>query len=135
LTCLPGKFAMQNCPPSLTASFYGCSQCHPGNISQRNTCVPRLGCKELEGITVKERLTAGGVKTIFRCQMLILLISRVLLGNKDFVLSRGHVRDDFLHGALMLHQLDGHPRVVKLLGVCEERLETLTPVILKSSSY
>jgi hypothetical protein len=43
-----------------------CKPCPSGQRSENNTCVALLGCTDLEHIAPPTRLTAGGVKTIFK---------------------------------------------------------------------
>ena len=48
----------------------------------------------------------------------------------DVALSKGHVRADFLEGIRVLLALAPHPRIIQPIGVCEDRLELLTMVLI-----
>eukprot|EP00048_Salpingoeca_helianthica_P007005 m.105495 g.105495 ORF g.105495 m.105495 type:complete len:351 (+) comp14196_c0_seq5:99-1151(+) len=111
LSCSPGFIQVS------TGSTATCQPCPRGHTAANNTCVKLLGCSELAQVTPPVRLTAGGVKTIYK----------TTLHGQTVVLAKGHLEDDFRTGAAVLLQLTPHARVVQPLGVCLDRLELLLP--------
>eukprot|EP00047_Mylnosiga_fluctuans_P000344 m.191565 g.191565 ORF g.191565 m.191565 type:complete len:777 (-) comp10048_c3_seq1:146-2476(-) len=125
LTCPPATLQRtEQCEYGFIPSVAGPAACVPCPHGQYaipgdTTCHNVVGCAEMTSVADRKRLTAGGVKTIYKANWRGLPVA-LSVGHE-------HVREDVLAGMHVLRHLAPHARMVTPLGICEDRLEIMTP--------